>query len=157
METTINERFIESVNYLIKVRSVKNKTELAQNLKIGRTALSEILNKRMNVGIETVAHYCLLYEIRLEWLLNNKGKMVRAGEFIPKTPDLYSLYLENIHTEENTKLSNHSELVETQKEVIELQKFKISSLEREITELKKAKEPTFYPRKVAESREKLKK
>lgn len=43
----------------------------------------------MNIGIETVAHYCLLYEIRLEWLLNGKGKMIREGEFVPKSPELY--------------------------------------------------------------------
>lgn len=159
VEETVNERFIKSVNYLISVKSVKNKTELAHNLRIGRTKLSEILNKRMNVGIDTVALYCLLYEIRVEWLLNGKGKMVRPGEFIPKTPEHYKIYLDNIDTSDNSKSENidYKELAESRKETIELQKEKIKNLEEEIRQLKKAQEnPSGYGM-VAESESKLKK
>lgn len=154
---TINERFIESVNYLLKVKSVKSKTDLAQNLKIGRTTLSEILNKRMNIGIETVAHYCLLYEIRLEWLLNGKGKMIREGEFVPKSPELYDIYLENVHLEPKLTEKNidYKELADVRKEFIELQKEKIKNLENQIFELKKQKESSIHTQMVAKPTTKL--
>ena len=101
METkdTINQRFKIAVNYLITVKSAKNKSELAQNLKLSKSKFSEILNGRMNVGIDTVALLCLLYEIRTEWLIGEKGKMIRPGEFIPKSPEHLKLYNENIEFE----------------------------------------------------------
>ncbi len=98
METknTVNQRFIIAVNYLIEVKSVKNKTELAFNLRLSKSKFSEILNGRMNVGIDTIALLCLLYEIETDWLLNERGNMVREGEFIPKTESAKQIYHDNI-------------------------------------------------------------
>lgn len=103
METknTINQRFIQAVNYLILVKSVKNKTEIADNLNLSKSKFSEILNERMNVGIDTIALFCLLYEIRVEWIISGKGKMLRPNEFIPIKDEHKKIYLENIHVEVN--------------------------------------------------------
>lgn len=135
METkdTINQRFIKAVNYLISIKSVKNKAELATNLRLGKTKLSEILNERMNVGIDTVALFCLVYEIRVEWLLNDKGKMVRPNEFVPKDELLKKIYLENIHIESN-EFENYKELADARLEIIEGLKFRIATLEKELAE-----------------------
>lgn len=93
---SINARFKAAVEYLVKVKSVKSKTELANNIRLSKSTLSEILNGRMNVSIDTVAIFCLLYEIRVEWLLNNKGRMVRPDEYIPTDPQLRAIYESNI-------------------------------------------------------------
>lgn len=97
---SINHRFKEAVEYLLEVKSVKNKTELANNIRLGKSTLSEILNGRMNISIDTVAIFCLLYEIRLEWLLNKKGKMVRPDEYVPTDPSLREIYERNVERSE---------------------------------------------------------
>ena len=134
-KTTINQRFIEAVNYLILVKSVKNKSELAQNLKLGKTKFSEILNERMNVGIDTVALFCLLYEIRVEWLLNGKGKMVRPGEFVPKSDDLKIIYAENIEPSESLDQESR-DLANARLETIIKQDKIILLLENEVERLR---------------------
>lgn len=153
METksTVNQRFIKAVNYLISVKSAKNKTELAFNLRLGKSKLSEILNERMNVGIDTIALFCLLYEIRADWLLNERGKMIREGEFIPKSADGKEIYFENIDSSVDQEKLLKKE-IEQLKETNELLRFKVSALEKQLTEFRynSQKEPVLY-RNVAET------
>lgn len=160
METkfSVNQRFIKAVNYLLKVKSVKNKSELAANLRLGKSKLSEILNERMNVGIDTIALFCLLYEIRTDWILNEKGKMVRPDQFIPKENDLFKIYLENVENVNHPENLNYKELADARLEIIEFQKEKIAKLEKDLSEFRcnSQKEPVLY-RTVAEPSLKLSK
>lgn len=136
METkaSVNQRFIQAVNYLLAVKSVKNKTELAVNLRLSKSKLSEILNERMNVGIDTIALFCLLYEIKTDWLLNEKGKMVRPDEFVPKENELLKIYLDNVDVApfEVSNGIDYKELYLEAKYTIEVQKKYIQNLELEI-------------------------
>lgn len=136
METkaSVNQRFIQDVNYLLAVKSVKNKTELAVNLRLSKSKLSEILNERMNVGIDTIALFCLLYEIKTDWLLNEKGKMVRPDEFVPKENELLKIYLDNVDVApfEVSNGIDYKELYLEAKYTIEVQKKYIQNLELEI-------------------------
>lgn len=153
METksTINQRFIEAVNYLILVKSVKNKSDLAENLKLSKSKFSEILKERMNVGIDTIALFCLLYEIRVEWMIIGKGKMIRPNEFVPNKEEHKKIYLENVHTELNELELNYKELADARLEIIEGLKFKVKSLEKELSELKYTQKESFLYKDVAES------
>ena len=140
METknTINQRFKDAVNYLITVKSVKNKTELSKNLRLSKPKFSEILNNRMNVGIDTVALFCLLYEIRVEWLLTGKGKMVRPNEFIPESEELKKIYNENIHIEVFENEINYKELSEAKSKIITMLEKDNERLEKELQEQKQS-------------------
>ena len=75
-KNSINDRFIESVNYLISNKLVANRIDLAENLGIGNTKLSEILNKRMKAGTDLIACLCYKYSINSDWLLIGRGSML---------------------------------------------------------------------------------
>lgn len=75
-KNSINDRFIESVNYLISNKLVVNKIDLAESLGIGNTKLSEILNKRMKAGTDLIACLCYKYSINSDWILIGRGSML---------------------------------------------------------------------------------
>ncbi len=112
----------------------------------------------MNVGIDTIALFCLLYEIRTDWILNEKGKMVRPDQFIPKENDLFKIYLENVENVNHPENLNYKELADARLEIIEFQKEKIAKLEKDLSEFRcnSQKEPVLY-RTVAEPSLKLSK
>lgn len=65
MKKDINQRFIKSIEYIISTKEVYNKARIASELKISLSKFSEILNKRMNVGIDLVAIFCELLVFQL--------------------------------------------------------------------------------------------
>lgn len=79
-KNSINDRFIESANYLINNKLVANKIELAEILGIGNTKLSEILNKRMKAGTDLIACLCYKYNINSDWLLIGRGHMLQDDQ-----------------------------------------------------------------------------
>ncbi|MBR1922169.1 MAG: hypothetical protein IJ838_00250 [Paludibacteraceae bacterium] len=81
---SINRRFIASVNWIIDNGLARNKGELAELLGIKPAKFSEILNDRMNAGTDLIATVCALYpDISPDWLLNNKGDMIRDIHTLP--------------------------------------------------------------------------
>jgi len=132
MNPTINERFIDSVNETIS-KGYTSKTDIAKNLKIGRTKLSEILNKRMNVSIDTLTAFCLLYGFNPIWMVFGEG------------------------TKEESINPDYKELAKARKEIIEYKDKEIQLLKKELDRLKKDKESSVYPKVVAEPKEELSK
>ncbi|WP_298136499.1 hypothetical protein [Flavobacterium sp.] len=115
MKKDINQRFIQSVEYVISTKEVYNKSRIASELKISPSKFSEILNKRMNVGVDMVAVFCELFGISSEWMLTGKGEMTN----------------ENVMREENIQQTKNLQ------ELIELQRKEIERLKNEIDGLKK--------------------
>lgn len=74
----INERFKLAINVLLKDKGL-TKTIIANNLGIKPSKFSEILNNRMNVGVETIALLCEEYSFSASWLLNAEGPMLIPG------------------------------------------------------------------------------
>lgn len=74
----INERFKLAINVLLKDKGL-TKTIIANNLGIKPSKFSEILNNRMNVGVETIALLCEEYSFSAAWLLNAEGPMLIPG------------------------------------------------------------------------------
>ena len=72
---SINERFIFAINELISGNKATNKAQIAQKINVKASKLSEILNKRMNVGIDTIALFSQEYSISTTWLLTGQGSM----------------------------------------------------------------------------------
>ncbi|WP_372472598.1 helix-turn-helix domain-containing protein [Capnocytophaga sp. ARDL2] len=129
MNPSINERFIECVNETLSEKTT-SKTDIAKNLKIGRTNLSEILNRRMNVSIDTLSAFCLLYGYDPIWMIFGEGT---KEEKRPLNIDYKEL------------AEAREEIIQGQKREITLleennafQKEKIKQLEQEISALKKS-------------------
>ncbi|WP_306353845.1 hypothetical protein [Flavobacterium sp. '19STA2R22 D10 B1'] len=72
---SINERFKEAIYHIIATEKDENKSAIASKLKIGKSKLSEILNKRMNIGVDLVADLSDIYSIDSEWILTGRGTM----------------------------------------------------------------------------------
>ena len=136
MKEAVNQRFISAINYLLDSNTESNKYTIAQKLGLKTSMFSEILKKRVNVGIEHIIRLKKNWDISYDWILDGSGEMIK---------------LEN-----NIKNLDFKELAESRKETAELLREKIKNLEEEISQLKKAKEnPSGYGM-VAESKQKLK-
>ena len=136
MKEAVNQRFISAINYLLDSNTESNKYTIAQKLGLKTSMFSEILKKRVNVGIEHIIRLKKNWNISYDWILDGSGEMIK---------------LEN-----NIKNLDFKELAESRKETAELLREKIKNLEEEISQLKKAKEnPSGYGM-VAESKQKLK-
>ena len=68
-KTSINQRFIYTINFLIKDKKVKNKKEISDNLHCSQSKFSEILNNRMHASVEMIALLSQLYNISLDFII----------------------------------------------------------------------------------------
>lgn len=123
MNPIINERFIECVNETIS-ESRTSKTDIAKNLKIGRTKLSEILNRRMNVSIDTLSAFCLLYGYDPIWMIFGEGT---KEEKRPQNID----YKEIAESKDEIIQSQKKQIIQLEK-ILALQEDKIADLERRL-------------------------
>lgn len=72
----INSRFITAVTAIMVNKLISSKTGLAESLGVKPAKFSEILNGRMNVGIDMIARMCDFYEVSPDWLLLSRGNNV---------------------------------------------------------------------------------
>lgn len=72
----INKRFIMAVTAIMSNRLISSKTGLAESLGVKPAKFSEILNGRMNVGIDMIARMCDYYDVSPDWLLLSRGNNV---------------------------------------------------------------------------------
>lgn len=72
----INKRFIRAVTAIMVNKLISSKTGLAESLGVKPAKFSEILNGRMNVGIDMIARMCDFYEVSPDWLLLSRGNNV---------------------------------------------------------------------------------
>lgn len=126
VKNIVNQRFIDCVNFLIKTKKVPSKSFLAEKFSISNSKFSEILNKRMNVGIDLLIVLASDFNISSDWLLLGKGEMLKT----------------NIVEDSNNDCSHYKELAEERAYTIQMQKEIINNLREEIALLKK---DTKYP------------
>ena len=79
----VNRQFIKAVESLLASEMVKNKRELAEKIGMTQSKLSEILNERMNVGVDALSVLVTDYKVSADWLLTGNGAMMRAESPIP--------------------------------------------------------------------------
>lgn len=72
----INRRFITAVTAIMVNKLISSKTGLAESLGVKPAKFSEILNGRMNVGIDMIARMCDYYDVSPDWLLLSRGNNV---------------------------------------------------------------------------------
>ncbi|PWA10935.1 hypothetical protein [Flavobacterium laiguense] len=118
MKEAINQRFIEAVNAIISCNKEYNKAKIAAKLNIKPSKFSEILNKRMNISIDSILLFSDIFVIPLDWLLMGKGS------------------IDHSYIKEENPPDSFKELAESRKETIELLRGKVMSLEKEVLELR---------------------
>lgn len=74
----INRRFIAAIESLLKDKGL-TKTKVAESLGIKPAKFSEILNNRMNAGVDAIADLCDQYNFSAEWILTGQGAMLKIG------------------------------------------------------------------------------
>ena len=121
----INQRFIDSVNYLISEKK-GNKSTISEKINISKSKFSEILNNRMSIGIEDLANFIEAFSINPYWILTGKGKM-----------------LLNYDSENNSNFSEpitKYEVESNDKTILQLLQNQIAELKEDKDELKKDKQ-----------------
>lgn len=83
----INKRFVFAVNALISEGIVPTKGTISDVLGVKPSKFSEILNERMNVGVDMLADLCHVYNISADWLLLGEGSMLRNEATADHIPD----------------------------------------------------------------------
>lgn len=129
-KVAINQRFIVAVNYLISELKSENKSSIADKIKISKSKFSEILKERMNVGLEDLAQFVENFDFDPNWILTGKGEMVRNS---------YNNTSQNLSEPKIYGGENLRETIETQKELISMQRKRIAELEAKLDKGKPGK------------------
>lgn len=106
MKEAINQRFIDTVYYLIEQKNGLNKSKIAKVIEIQPSKFSEILNKRMNVGIDSMILFCENFSISVEWLLTGKGSRIKEEliQFSNEPGEIYTLKTDRVLKEQSIPL-----------------------------------------------------
>ena len=98
----VNQRFINCINFLIESKKVPSKSFLAKTFNISNPKFSEILNNRMNVGVDILMILVSEFNISSEWLLTGQGEMLKNAPTSEPAPqeshagsDRYTALLED--------------------------------------------------------------
>ena len=145
----ITIRFLDTYEYLKKQNIVYTPKGFANELSVSTSLITEICKKRTNAGITPIQNLLNRFdEIDGNWLLTGKGSMLKSDA----TPR------EAIASEEKEKIAILERDNERLKEMNELIRFKVSTLEKDLSEFRynAQKEPVLY-RTVAESAPELSK
>lgn len=128
----INQRFTESVNFIISRKIAKNKAEIAEKLNISRSKFSEILNGRMSIGLDDLANYIIIYNLNSEWFFTGKGEMLLNSEQKDEKNKKTEYYIEEL-------LSSKDELISSLKTNIDVLSRYNRQLEENLKESKSTK------------------
>lgn len=147
-KTEINNRFITAVHAVLANGLISSKTGLAESLKVKPAKFSEILNRRMNVGVDMLAILCDFYRVSPDWLLMSRGNNVFRTTELPKIwvddEDLNN----RIPKEDSNAITDHRipteiapflDLIQQKDKVIREQAEEIGQLKERIAQLEREK------------------
>ena len=75
-KSEINNRVVEALLAIVANNLVQTKTDLAESMGIKPAKFSEILNYRMNAGVDIIAKICDWYNVDPYWLLMGRGNHI---------------------------------------------------------------------------------
>lgn len=144
MTDEIGNRFISLFEELEKKKIIKSRTDTASALNYKPQAFTEILKGRTKVGLELLQNFCINFGINPNYLILGKGPQFIADEkyasnedHIINEPDVrYGKLSEN---NECDLCKQKDETIHALKEIIQMQKTKITELQNKIEALKKIK------------------
>jgi hypothetical protein len=113
----ITIRFLEVYAYLKSELLVHTPKGFANEINVSTSLITEICKKRTNAGLTPIQNLLIRFEqIDADWLLTGKGSMLKIIKQVDQT--------------------NFKELAEARAEIIDGLKYKIASLDKELSELK---------------------
>ena len=65
--------------YAVIAHEPISKSALAESMNVKPAKFSEILNNRMNAGVDAIADLCDQYSFSAEWILTGQGTMLKVG------------------------------------------------------------------------------
>lgn len=74
--TELTNRFLKTLNYLIKNSYVSDNKSFAKSISISASMITEIVKERSNVGLQAIQNTVLKYPINPTWLLTGQGEMI---------------------------------------------------------------------------------
>lgn len=134
-KTPINERFVNCVNYLIENNIEVKKGDIAKKINIKNAKFSEILNFRMNVGIEEIISICDNYNFNLNYIITGKGEMYSSIHQVAEPRE--EIYKKEISNEEDLMKS----MININKTIVGLinpLSFKVEQLQKRIEDLEES-------------------
>lgn len=82
-KNSITDRFLETYEYLLKIKRVENLSDFAKKIGISASMMTEITKKRSNVGIKAIQNTVNKFtDISPDWIITGRGKM--AEFYIPE-------------------------------------------------------------------------
>lgn len=143
----INKRFKQAVIAILSKGLISSKTGLADSLSVKPAKFSEILNDRMNVGVDMIAIMCDFYHVSPDWILMGRGNNVFRKTKLPKywidDEDLDTEYYEieesinSVSTNESGSVAPFMELIREKDNIIRTQAEEIGRLKARIEELER--------------------
>lgn len=137
MESHINNRFVEVVNYLLDNKVESKKSSIAEKLNIKPSNFSEILKFRINISLETASLFCDIYNISAEWFLFGKGNMLISNS--ENLKNLKEPFKQDLNSNEvkllNELLESYKSKIKDKEEVIFWQSQFIESIRNELINL----------------------
>lgn len=76
----INSRFIDAIYAILENNISINKAYISEKLEMKPSKFSEILNRRMNIGVDTAALLCKEFNVSAQWLLNGEGTIFETNK-----------------------------------------------------------------------------
>lgn len=76
---SVNQRFKEAVNFLLRNKLAHNKNEIMSSLGLYLGRLSLILGDKANASTDNLAKLCAKYGVSAQWLLLGTGSMMLSG------------------------------------------------------------------------------
>lgn len=130
----ITIRFLAIYNYLKNEKLIFSPKAFANEIGVSNSLITEICKERTNAGIVPIQNLLLRYDIiNAEWLLTGRGIMLKE-DITPIVSEIDTTY---------------KDLADARLEIIEGLKFKITTLEQELSKLKYSQE-SFLHKSVAE-------
>lgn len=118
----ITKRFLDTVSWLVKEKIAQDKKEVALNLDISTSLMTEITKGRSNIGVIPIQNIVIKYGISAEWLLTGEGSMLKTDN--PTEPS------------DAPPLNTENAALNTLKGIIKEQALEIARLELEVENLK---------------------
>lgn len=82
-KSEINNRFVTAVDAVLANDLISSKSGLAESLRVKPAKFSEILNYRMNAGVDMLAIMCDRYKVSPDWLLMSRGGNIFRTTALP--------------------------------------------------------------------------
>lgn len=149
--SNINER----IKQLIDFKCDGNQRKFAETINFAPQVLFNIVSGRRSKPSFDVLNAILssFDDINAEWLLQGTGNMIKTTDHLKNIDESITEF----RFSQNSMIEQFQENIKLLKKYVAVLEERNNILQNENSQLKKERQPPFYPERVAESEQKLKK